>query len=235
MGILDRLFRVGKAEANAVVDKMEDPVKMSQQILRDLEENRQEAINGAAEIKAMALQHRASENDNRAKSVEYENKATQILDRVDTKAIDEATGNKLATECLANQQTFLAKAEEFKALADREEKAAGVMSAKIDQINQRISETKNKAEMIASRAKTANAEEKINKTLSSADTDGLMQTLERMDEKTKATEFRAQAYAEIDNVGASTDEAVNKILKETSPNAALEALKAKRNAAKTTA
>lgn len=233
MGILNRLFRVGKAEANAAVDKLEDPTKISQQILRDLRDNLQEAISGTAEIKALAAQHRASEQENRTKANDWEAKANELLDRVEKGQIEEANGNTLATNCLSSQQAYLAKAEEFKVLADREDKAASVMESKVEQIRQRITETENKASMIESRTKTAEAEEKINKTLSSVDTDGLMQTLERMDEKTKATEFRAQAYAEIDNAGASIEDQVNKALKPTNANAALEALKAKRNAAKT--
>ena len=232
MGIWDRIKRIVKAESNSAVDTLEDPGKIAQQILRDLEDNRREAINGTAEIKALAAQHRSTEKDNRNRAADWESKANDLLDRVDSNQLDETTGNKLAADCMKNQQASLLKAEEFKILADREDKAAEVMEAKVNQINERIDQTKNKVTTITSRAKTAEAEEKISRTLSSADTDGLMQTLERMDEKTKATEFRAQAYAEIDNAGASTEDQVNKILKETSPNAALEALKAKRKSSK---
>ena len=46
MSIFDRLFRIGKAEANAAVDKLEDPAKMAEQILRELRANYQQAIQG---------------------------------------------------------------------------------------------------------------------------------------------------------------------------------------------
>lgn len=76
MSIFDRLFRIGKAEANAAVDKLEDPSKMADQILRELRANYQQAIQGEAEIKALSLSHRASELQARNKADEWERKPT---------------------------------------------------------------------------------------------------------------------------------------------------------------
>ena len=36
MGIFSRLFKVGQAEAHAMVDKLEDPIKITEQGIRDL-------------------------------------------------------------------------------------------------------------------------------------------------------------------------------------------------------
>ena len=35
-GIFQRLFKTGQAEAHAIVDKLEDPIKLSEQAIRDL-------------------------------------------------------------------------------------------------------------------------------------------------------------------------------------------------------
>ena len=37
MGLFNRLFRWGKSEAHTIVDKLEDPVKMTEQGIRDLQ------------------------------------------------------------------------------------------------------------------------------------------------------------------------------------------------------
>ena len=92
MSIFDRLFRIGKAEANAAIDKLEDPAKMADQILRELRSNYQQAIQGEAEIKALALQHRASELQYRNSAADWEKKANDLLDRVETKQLDEGMG-----------------------------------------------------------------------------------------------------------------------------------------------
>jgi len=228
MSIFDRLFRIGKAEANAAVDKMEDPAKMAAQILRELRENYQQAIQGEAEIKALALQHRASELQNRNTAAEWEKKTNELLDRIDSKELDEAKGNELATKAAEAHQAAVTQADEFAKMAEKEESAVAVMDLKIKQIKDQIAETESRAQLINSRAKTAEVSEKINKTLSSVDTDGLMATLNRMDEKASASEFRAAAYAQLEDSTMSTEQEINKVLGTGSSSSALDAIKAKR-------
>jgi phage shock protein A len=228
MSIFDRLFRIGKAEANAAVDKIEDPAKMAAQILRELKENYQQAIQGEAEIKALALQHRANELQYRNTASDWEKKANDLLDRVDSKQLDESKGNDLAAKAAEASQSALNEADQFGKMAEKEESALAVMDLKIKQIKDQIAETESRAQLINSRAKTAEVSEKINKTLSSVDTDGLMETLKRMDEKASAQEFRAAAYAQIEDSTLSTEQEINKVLGTGTQSNALEAIKAKR-------
>ena len=228
MSIFDRLFRIGKAEANAAVDKIEDPAKMAAQILRELKENYQQAIQGEAEIKALALQHRANELQYRNTASDWEKKANDLLDRIDSKQLDETKGNDLAAKAAEASQSALNEADQFGKMAEKEESALSVMDLKIKQIKDQIAETESSAQLINSRAKTAEVSEKINKTLSSVDTDGLMETLKRMDEKASAQEFRAAAYAQIEDSTLSTEQEINKVLGTGTQSNALEAIKAKR-------
>jgi phage shock protein A len=228
MSIFDRLFRIGKAEANAAVDKIEDPAKMAAQILRELKENYQQAIQGEAEIKALALQHRANELQYRNTASDWEKKANDLLDRIESKQLDEAKGNDLAAKSAEASQAALNEADQFGKMAEKEESALAVMDLKIKQIKDQIAETESRAQLINSRAKTAEVSEKINKTLSSVDTDGLMETLKRMDEKASAQEFRAAAYAQIEDSTLSTEQEINKVLGTGTHSNALEAIKAKR-------
>ncbi|MEP6610907.1 MAG: PspA/IM30 family protein [Mucilaginibacter sp.] len=228
MSIFDRLFRIGAAEANAAVDKLEDPAKMADQILRELRSNYQQAIQGEAEIKAMALQHRASELKSRNSADDWEKKTNDLLDRIETKQLDEAKGTELANKAAEAHQSALSEADEYAKMAEKEESAVAVMDLKIKQIKDQIAETESRSQMIQSRAKTAEVSEKISKTLSNVDTDGLMATLNRMDQKASAQEFRAAAYAQIDDSTLSTEQEINKALGAGTSSSALEAIKAKR-------
>ena len=228
MSIFDRLFRIGAAEANAAVDKLEDPAKMADQILRELRSNYQQAIQGEAEIKAMALQHRASELKSRNAADDWEKKTNELLDRIETKQLDEAKGTDLANKAAEAHQSAVSEADEYAKMAEKEESAVAVMDLKIKQIKDQIAETESRSQMIQSRAKTAEVSEKISKTLSSVDTDGLMATLNRMDQKASAQEFRAAAYAQIDDSTLSTEQEINKALGAGTSSSALEAIKAKR-------
>src|SRR3954468_18045372 len=121
MSIFDRLFRIGKSEANALVDKMEDPAKIADQILRDLQANYQQAVAGEADIKALALQHRATEVQLRQKAADWENKANQLLDSIDAKQLDEAKGNELATKAAEAHEQAVKEADQYAQMADKEE------------------------------------------------------------------------------------------------------------------
>jgi phage shock protein A len=55
-----------------------------------------------------------------------------------------------------------------------------------------------------------------------------MATLNRMDQKASAQEFRAAAYAQIEDSTLSTEQEINKALGTGSSSNALEAIKAKR-------
>lgn len=228
MSIFDRLFRISKAEANAAIDKLEDPSKMADQILRELRTNYQQAIQGEAEIKALALQHRASELQYRNSAADWEKKANDLLDRIETKQLDEAKGNELAAKAAEAHVTAENEAAQFAAMAEKEESAVAVMDLKIKQIKDQIADTESRAQLIRSRAKTAEVSEKISKTLSNVDTDGLKATLDRMDQKASAQEFRAAAYAQLDDATMSTEQEINKALGAGSTSNALEAIKAKR-------
>ena len=231
MGLFERIFRIGKSEVNSAVDKLEDPIKMADQVLRELRENYQQAIVGESEVKAIALQHRAEEQKARTKAEEWEKKANDLLDLVEEGKLDAEKGNTLATTAAESHAQAQKQADEFAAMAEKEEQALAVMETAIQQLKDKIAEAENRTNLLKSRAKTADVSEKINKTLSSVDTDGLMGTLDRMDAKVTAQEFRSQAYAEVRDTTLSSEQEINKIL-HTSSSSALDVIKAKREANK---
>ena len=229
MSILQRLFRIGVSNANAVVDQMEDQVKMADQIVRELSENLSEALNAEAQIKATALQTRANEKKERDLATEWESKTNQLLDAVEQKRIDDAKGNELATQAAKTYQDHLDAANKYNADATKQESAIATMDTKIKALRDAITEAKHRTEMIKSNTKVADASLAINKALSNIDTDGLMATLDRMEAKTTATQFLAEAHASVAESNQSTEHEINKILASTNTSA-LDAIKAKRAA-----
>ena len=231
MGILQRLFRIGVSNANAVVDQLEDQVKMADQIVRELGENLQEALNAEAHIKATALHTRANEAKERQAAIEWEAKTNQLLDAVEQKRVEETKGNELAAQAAKTFQDHLDAANKYEADAKKQEAAIAQMDIKIKALRDAITEAKHRTEMIKSNSKVADASLAINKALSNIDTDGLMATLDRMEAKTTATQFLAEAHASIAESSMSTEQEINKVLASSNSNA-LDAIKAKRAVAK---
>ena len=233
MGLLQRLFRIGVSNANALVDKMEDEVKIADQIVRELSENLQQALTAEAQIKATALQTRANARKEADLATEWESKTNQLLDGIESGKIDAVKGNEMANEASKNYQTHSNASVKYAADAAKTEAAVATLEVKIKALRDAITEAKHRTELIKSNSKIADASLAINKALSNIDTDGLMSTLDRMESKTTATQFLADAHAEVASSTMSSEQEINKLLASTSSSNALDAIKAKRAAAKT--
>ncbi len=55
MNIFKRLFKIGEAEANSAIDKMEDPIKLTEQGIRDLKQDLEKNLEALAQVKALAI------------------------------------------------------------------------------------------------------------------------------------------------------------------------------------
>ena len=58
MSIFRRIFKVTQSETHAIIDKFEDPIKMTEQGIRDLKKDLQQAMISLAEVKGMAIRTR---------------------------------------------------------------------------------------------------------------------------------------------------------------------------------
>ncbi len=52
MNIFKRLFKIGQSEANAAIDNMEDPIKLTEQGIRDLKDDLSKNLESLAQVKA---------------------------------------------------------------------------------------------------------------------------------------------------------------------------------------
>lgn len=58
MNILKRLFRIGNAETHAAIDKLEDPIKMTEQGIREMKDQLSKSIDALAQVKALAIRRK---------------------------------------------------------------------------------------------------------------------------------------------------------------------------------
>ena len=75
MSIFKRIFRVGQAHAHSAVDKMEDPIKLTEQGIRDLKKDLQGAMTSLAEVKGIAIRTRKDAGNKKKLAADYERKA----------------------------------------------------------------------------------------------------------------------------------------------------------------
>ena len=229
MGLFRRLTRLGKAEANALVDKFEDPIKMTEQGIRDLKVDLDKSLQALAEVKAMAIRSKRDLKMNTEKAKNYEQKAMLLLKKAENGDLAVEEADRLATEALRLKETALDDAKRAQEEVNRFDTNISSLDANVKKLKNTISSYENELRTLKARARVSKATTKINKQLSGIDSSRTVGMLERMKEKVSQQEAMAEAYGEISNSNTSLDDEIDSVLSEKNVKAsnALEELKAK--------
>jgi phage shock protein A len=230
MSIFQRLFKIGQAEGHHVINKLEDPIRMTEQGIRDLKSDLQGAMTGLAEVKGVAIRLTQEAEEARRQASEYERKAMLMLQRAQADHMDMPQAERLATEALTMKDSASERAIRRFKDAEQQQRLASQLQEKIGQFKSTISTHENELMTLRARAKTAAATKKINQQLSQIDSSSTIALLERMKNKVEEDEALAQAYGEMANVDSSIDAAIDRALADSqtlSPQDRLAELKAK--------
>ncbi len=82
MNIFKRIFRIGQAEIHSVVEKMEDPIKMTEQGIREMRDDLNQSLEAYAKVKAMAIRSQNSVDKKKEEAADYERKAILLLEKL---------------------------------------------------------------------------------------------------------------------------------------------------------
>ncbi len=155
MSVFKRLFRVSQAEAHAIVDKFEDPIKMTEQGIRDLKKDLQASMTSLAEVKAIAIRTRREADNHKKLTVDYERKAMMLLQKMQSGEMDQADAERLATQALNKKEQAAADAIRLAQEAERHEQMAGQLQANVNKIKSGVNTYENDLVTLKARAKTA--------------------------------------------------------------------------------
>jgi phage shock protein A len=212
MSIFDRLFKIGQSQAHAVVDKFEDPIKMTEQGIRDLKTDLQKAMTSLAEVKGISIRTRKDADNKKKLAADYERKAMLLLQKAQSGDIDPADAERLATEALNKKEQVAAEAARLAQEAQRHEGMASQLQANVNKIKSSVTTYENDLVTLRARAKTAQSTKKINQQLSKIDSSGTLAMLEKMKAKVEEDESLAIAYGEMANPDKSVDDEINSVL-----------------------
>ena len=189
MGIVTRFINVIRAYTNSFLDKAEDPEKMLQQMLSDLETQKRQAKQRMTE--ALALQKRLE------RDTEKEN---QEAEKWEQKAILAVQNEKdeLAKEALVRKKEHQRRGNEFEIQLEKHRNNAEVLKNGYQKMEDKIEEIKRKKGLLMAKQKQAEAQEKIYQTIEGiGDTSGTIETMDRIEEKVETMQSKAEAYQEI--------------------------------------
>ena len=229
MGIFQRMFRMGKAEVHSALDQLEDPIKLTEQGIRDLKKDLNAAMTSLAEVKGQGIRLRKQAEENRKAAEDYERKAMMLLKRAQAGEIEASQADRLAAESLGRKDDSATRAATLAKDGEQQEITAANLQSQVDKLKSTIASYENDLVTLRARAKTAAATKKINKQLAKVDSSGTIAMLERMKERVEEDESLSQAYGDIAAQATSTDDEIDRALAGggTSTDERLAALKAK--------
>lgn len=215
MGLFDRVSRVVRANLNAAVSSAEDPEKILDQALIDMQEDliqmRQAVASAIASQKRMQQQY----NQAQTEANNWQQRAQLALQKGD---------ESLAREALNRKKVQLDTSAALKTQLDQQSATVDTLKRNLIALEGKIAEAKTKKDMLKARASAAKANEQLQNTVGKLGTSTAMGAFERMEEKVLQMEARSQAAAEL--AGTDLEAQFAQLESGTDVDAELEAMKA---------
>ena len=191
MGIFERVKTVISSNINDMISKAENPEKMLNQLVLDMNEQMIESKKAVAMAIAdeKKLEREATENKNQA--ADWEKKAMIAV---------RANRDDLAKEALLRKQEYEGYAQQLFTQWQAQKESVEKLKENLRALQNKIDEATRKKNILIARAKRAEAQDKINKTMSSiSGNKSAFDTFDRMAKKVDEIEARAEATKELDD------------------------------------
>lgn len=231
MNIFRRLFRIGKAEAHSVIDKLEDPIANTEQGIRDLKKDMDSSLKGLAEIKAIVIRSKREAKEAKLAAESWEKKAMLILQKVSKGELNAEDADRLAKEALVKKDQAVKNSSETQLRSENYGAQEVKLSAQVQKLRSMISNYENELKTLKARVRVSETTKKMNKQLAGIDPDSTISMLERMKDKVEQDEALGEAYGDIAGESTSLEDEINDAANVDASTAddALAALKAKMN------
>lgn len=203
---------MGSAEVNNAVDKLENPIKMTEQGIRDLKKDLDKSLEALAEVKSMAIRSKNEVANNQQKAEDYERKAMLLLKKSQRGELDPAQADSLAKEALVRKEESIAVVKRAGADQEKFDMSVAKLEGNVKAIRSNITKYENELKTLKARVKVASATKNLNKQLADVDTSSTVAMLERMKEKVEEQEALAEAYGDMALESRTVDQEIDKAL-----------------------
>jgi len=200
MGLFDRVSRVVRSNLNAMVGAAEDPEKILDQAIVDMQEDLIQMRQAVA--RAIASQKRVEQQFKQAQTEadKWQQRAQLALQKGD---------EDLARQALSRKKVQAETALALKTQLDQQAGQVDTLKRNLIGLEGKISEAKTKKDMLKARASAAKASEQLQNTIGQTNTGSSMAAFERMEEKVQMMEARSSAAAEL--AGADLESQFNQL------------------------
>ena len=188
MGIFDRLSTLLRSNINDLISRAENPEKMLNQLIVDMKSSlakaKQEVASAIADEKKLQSDAEALKKQ----SEDWERRAML--------AVQEGRDD-MAKQALVRYNESLQGAQQLHETWLKHRADTESLKASLRTLNDKIEEAKRKKNILVARAKRAEAQQRIQETMSGMSDKSAFESFERMAEKIEANERKAIASAEL--------------------------------------
>ncbi|HEY9638734.1 MAG TPA: PspA/IM30 family protein [Coleofasciculaceae cyanobacterium] len=188
MGLIDRILRVIRANLNNLIGQAEDPEKVLEQAVDDMQQDLIRLRQAVAQ--AIATQKRTERQASQAQSTaqEWYNRAQLALSKGD---------ESLARDALTRRKSYVETAKAMQAQLTQQADVVTKLKDNMRTLESKISEAKTKKDLYIARARSAQASQKITEMLGNVGTNNAMSAFEKMEEKVLQLEAQSEAIGEL--------------------------------------
>ncbi len=192
MGIFSRFKTVVSSNINDMIAKAENPEKMLNQLLLDMNQQMVESKKSVAMAIADEKKIERELAEQKRQADEWEKKAMLAV---------RAGRDDLAKEALVRKQEYEGYFLQLKPQWEAQKASVDKLKDSLRQLQNRIDEASRKKNILIARAKRAEAQEKIQKTLTTmSGNTSAFDTFDRMAKKVDELEARAEAAKELEDL-----------------------------------
>jgi phage shock protein A len=188
MGIFDRLSAMLRSNINDLISRAENPEKMLNQLILDMKTQLAKAKQQVASAIADEKKLQSDAEAMKKQADDWERRAMM--------AVNEGRDD-LAKQALARYNEQLQGAQQLHETWLRHKAETDQLKLSLRQLNDKIEEAKRKKNILIARSKRAEAQQRIQETMSGLSDKSAFESFERMAEKIEATERKALAAAEL--------------------------------------
>jgi len=190
MGILDRLSALLRSNINDLISRAENPEKMLNQLIADMKSQLAKAKQQVASAIADEKKLQADAEAMRKQAEDWERRAML--------AVQEGRDD-LAKQALLRYNESMQGAQQLHETWVKHKAETENLKASLRQLNDKIEEAKRKKNILIARARRAEAQQRIQETMSGMSDKSAFESFERMTEKIEQQERKAIAAAELQN------------------------------------
>lgn len=212
MNIIKRLFNIGRAEAHEVVEQLEDPIKTTEQGIRDMEADLEKSLKALAEVRVFTNRSRSGISIYKSRMSEYEKKAVLFLKKAQEGRMSMETAERMAADALGKKAEYAAELKAYKSEYDRFSATEDQLDKSVVKLRRTITKWKNELITLKARLRVSQATRHLNQQLAEIDSNSTINMLENMRDQVAEEEALADSYAEIADQNTSIDEEIDRAI-----------------------